>query len=68
MKRRCRHLLQRVTTIACAVVGTILLVGMISAFFVSRIEGDLTLPPTYRATRSARLGKGLRWSNLARRR
>jgi hypothetical protein len=44
-----RHpLLQRITTIACVLVGALVLVGTVSAFFMPGIEAALTLPPAYK--------------------
>src|SRR5712692_5477929 len=46
MRTRRRHLLQRVTTLACIVVGTLVLAGTASAFFMPGIQAALTLPRT----------------------
>src|SRR5215469_3367123 len=44
-----RHpLLQRITTIACVLVGALVLAGAVSAFFMPGIEAALTLPPAYK--------------------
>ena len=47
MKTR-HHLLQRITTIACVLVGALVLAGTVSAFFMPGIEAALALPPVYK--------------------
>ncbi len=66
MRKRRHDLLQRLTTIACIVVGMILLVGAVSAFFVPGIEAALTNPPAFKVPPATQAPRAIKTATPAR--